>query len=91
MNKQKRLFLVLFFWIYKKSGSELKHLVILALFFNPVFSNEFIAIEKLSLLLNRLGIYFIYIYLLSIFFADFYNNFVKKYLEIGFLNKIYQK
>ena len=85
------LFLVLFFWIYKECGSELKYLVILALFFNPVFSNEYIAFEKLSLLLNRLGIYFIFIYLLSIFFADFYNNFLKKYLEIGFLNKIYQK
>ena len=85
------LFLVLFFWIYKECGSELKYLVILALFFNPVFSNEYIAFEKLSLLLNRLGIYFIFIYLLSIFFADFYNNFVKKYLEIRLLNKIYQK
>lgn len=85
------LFLVLFFWIYKNNGDNLKYFVILALFFNPVFSNQYLAFEKLSLVLNRLGIYFIFIYLLSIFFADFYNNFVRKYLEIEFLNKIYQK
>lgn len=85
------LFLVLFFLIYKESSYILKSFVIFSIFLNPVFSNEYIVFEKFALMLNRLGIYCIFIYLFSIFFKDFYINFIKKYLEISFLNNVYQK
>lgn len=85
------LFLTLFFLIFIKGNFLLKTSVLLGLFFNPVFSDNIIFFEKLSLIANRFGIYMIFVFLLSLFFKDFYINFVNKYIRIGFLDKIYKE
>ena len=85
------LFLTLFFLIFKKGNFLLKTSVLLGLFFNPVFSDNIIFFEKLSLIANRFGIYLIFVFLLSLFLKDFYINFVNKYVKIGFLDKTYQE
>ena len=77
--------------MFKNGNFLLKTSVLLGLFFSPVFSDNIIFFEKLSLIANRFGIYLIFVFLLSLFLKDFYINFVNKYVKIGFLDKTYQE
>ena len=72
------LFLVLLFYIYKHGNTQIKYFVILAVFLNPVFTSDYLIFEKITLVLNRVGIYIIFSYLLSLITYDMYNKIIKK-------------
>ncbi len=79
------LFMILFIYLFKNSENFLKISLSLAIFLNPVFSNEYLIFEKISLIGNRFGLYIVFTALFTIFFSDFYSNFVSRFLKIKFL------
>ncbi len=79
------LFILLFIHLFRNSENFLKISLSLAVFLNPVFSNEYLIFEKISLIANRFGLYFVFTALFTIFFSDFYTNFVSRFINIKFL------
>ena len=73
------LFILLFVHIFKFSNKVIKTSLVMAIFLNPVFISNYILFEKITLVLNRIGIYLVFSYLLTIFLYDFWHNIVLKF------------
>lgn len=64
------LFIPLFIFLFNLKIKELNYSIILAIFLNPVIAIDNLFIEKTTLIFNRLGIYFIFCFLISKLFYD---------------------
>ena len=73
------LFILLFVHIFKFSNKVIKTSLVMAIFLNPVFISNYILFEKITLVLNRIGIYLVFSYLLTIFLYDSWHNIVLKF------------
>ena len=77
------LYIFLIIHIYKYSNNLIKTGIVAAIFLNPVFVSNYLIFEKITLLLNRIGIYIVFSFVLSIFLYDFWHNLFSRW----FLNK----
>ncbi len=75
------LYIFLIIHVFKHSNNLIRNSIIFTIFLNPVFVSNYLMFEKITLLLNRIGIYIVFSYLLSIFLYDFWNNLIKKYVN----------
>jgi hypothetical protein len=85
------IFLILFIHVYSNSKDYIKYFLLSALLLNPVFTGEYIFLEKVSLIANRFGLYVVFSYLLAIYLSDLYRGFISKYLSIKFLDNFSEK
>ena len=83
------LFIFIFISIYSYEQQKIRYLVAALILLNPTLSVGNILIEKASLIFNRAGLYFIFIYLLAIIFA-YLRNFMaqKEFLKFKNFNLV---
>lgn len=64
------LFLPLFVFLFSLKIKELNYFIIFSTFLNPVIAIDNLLIEKTTLILNRLGIYFVFCFLMGKLLID---------------------